>query len=85
MFACEAVDLEFLNTAPIRLGVAVSVARPPSEVFAAVAHDPANWGEFFPGFDKTRPLPHAGAPWRGHPPRSAVRRPQGRGDDPRLG
>jgi hypothetical protein len=53
MFACEAVDLEFLNTAPIRLGVAVSVARPPSEVFAAVAHDPANWGEFFPGFDKT--------------------------------
>ena len=36
MFACEAVDLDFLNTAPIRLGVAVSVARPPSEVFAAL-------------------------------------------------
>ncbi|ORW32179.1 hypothetical protein AWB91_11980 [Mycobacterium paraense] len=29
------------------------MARPPSEVFAAFAHDPANWGEFFPGFDKT--------------------------------
>ena len=49
MFACEAVDLDFLNTAPIRVGVAGSVARPPSEVFAAVAHDPANWGEVFPG------------------------------------
>jgi hypothetical protein len=62
MFACEAVDLDFLNTAPIRVGVAGSVARPPSEVFAAVAHDPANWGEFFPGFDKTgryhTPVPH---------------------------
>ncbi len=53
MFACEAVDLDFLNTAPIRLGAAVNVGRPPSEVFAAFAHDPANWGEFFPGFDRT--------------------------------
>jgi hypothetical protein len=62
MFACEAVDLDFLNTAPIRLGAAVNVGRPPSEVFAAFAHDPANWGEFFPGFDKTgryhTPVPH---------------------------
>jgi hypothetical protein len=53
MFACEAVDLDFLKTAPIRLGAAVNVGRPPSEVFAALAHDPANWGEFFPGFDRT--------------------------------
>jgi Polyketide cyclase / dehydrase and lipid transport len=53
MFACEAVDLDVLSTAPIRLGAAVNVGRPPSEVFAAFAHDPANWGEFFPGFDKT--------------------------------
>jgi Polyketide cyclase / dehydrase and lipid transport len=53
MFACEAVDLDFLTTAPLRLGAAVNVARPPSEVFAAFAHDPANWGEFFPGFDRT--------------------------------
>jgi hypothetical protein len=38
------------------------VKRPPSEVFAAFAHDPANWGEFFPGFDRTghfqTPAPH---------------------------
>jgi polyketide cyclase/dehydrase/lipid transport protein len=38
------------------------VNRPPSEVFAALAHDPANWGEFFPGFDRTghfhTPAPH---------------------------
>ena len=62
MFACEAVDLDFLSTAPIRLCAAVKVGRPPSEVFAAFAHDPANWGEFFPGFDKTgryhTPVPH---------------------------
>ena len=62
MFACQAVDLDFLNTAPNRVTVDVKVARPPSEVFAALAHDPANWGEFFPGFDKTgrydTPGPH---------------------------
>jgi hypothetical protein len=62
MFACQPVDLDFLKTAPIRVTVDVKVARPPSEVFAAVAHDPANWGEFFPGFDKTgrydTPGPH---------------------------
>jgi hypothetical protein len=48
MFACDAVDLDFLNTAPKRLDAAVKVGRPPSEVFAAFAHNPANWGEFFP-------------------------------------
>jgi hypothetical protein len=53
MFACEAVDLDFLVAAPMRLRTSAHVARPPSEVFAAFAHDPANWGEFFPGFDKT--------------------------------
>lgn len=62
LFACEAVDLDFLDTAPVRLGAAVSVGRPPSEVFAALTHDPANWGEFFPGFGKTgryhTPEPH---------------------------
>jgi carbon monoxide dehydrogenase subunit G len=62
MFACRAVDLDFFNTAPIRVTVEAKVARPPSEVFAALAHDPANWGEFFPGFDKTgrfdTPGPH---------------------------
>ena len=53
MFTCEAVDLDFLETAPIRLSASINVNRPPSEVFAALAHDPANWGEFFPGFDRT--------------------------------
>ncbi len=53
MFACEAVDLDFLTTAPVRLTASAHVSRPPSEVFAAFAHDPANWGEFFPGFDRT--------------------------------
>ena len=46
MFACEAVDLHFLDTAPNKFGAAVTVARPPGEVFAALAHDPANWGAF---------------------------------------
>ena len=53
MFTCEAVDLDYLDTAPIRLSASINVDRPPSEVFAALAHDPANWGEFFPGFDRT--------------------------------
>ncbi len=62
MFDCEAVDLDFLNAAPARLDVTVHVGRPPSEVFAALAHNPAAWGEFFPGFDRTgryhTPVPH---------------------------
>jgi hypothetical protein len=62
MFACDAVDLDYLHTAPIRLSASINVNRPPSEVFAALAHDPANWGEFFPGFDRTghfhTPAPH---------------------------
>jgi hypothetical protein len=56
------VDLDFLQSAEIRLRATVNVARPPDEVFAAFAHDPANWGEFFPGFDKSgrwlTPAPH---------------------------
>jgi hypothetical protein len=62
MFTCEAVDLGYLDTAPMRLSASINVDRPPSEVFAALAHDPANWGEFFPGFDRTghffTPAPH---------------------------
>jgi len=38
------------------------VNRPPAEVFPAFAHDPATWGEFFPGFDTSgyyhAPGPH---------------------------
>jgi hypothetical protein len=62
MFTCEAVDLDYLDTAPIRLSASINVDRPPSEVFAAFAHNPANWAEFFPGFDRTgrfhTPAPH---------------------------
>jgi hypothetical protein len=36
IFACGAVDLDFLSTAPNRLGAVVKVGRPPSEVFAAL-------------------------------------------------
>ena len=53
MFDCQAVDLDFLKSAPVRVRASVHVARPPSEIFAAFAHDPANWAEFFPGFDRT--------------------------------
>ena len=52
MFLCESVELDYLERAPIRVCATVGVRRPPSEVFAAFAHDPANWGEFVPGFDR---------------------------------
>jgi len=62
MFTCEAVDLDYLDAAPCRLVTVVDVGRPPSEVFAAFAHDPSNWGRFYPGFSKTgrydTPAPH---------------------------
>ena len=62
MFSCDAVDLDYLDTAQLRLTASINVDRPPSEVFAALAHDPANWGEFFPGFARTgrfhTPAPH---------------------------
>jgi hypothetical protein len=62
MFTCDAVDLDYLDKAPLRLAASINVDRPPSEVFAAFAHDPANWGEFFPGFAKAgrfdTPTPH---------------------------
>lgn len=62
MFACEAVDLDFLDSAPARVDTEVTVTRPPNEVFAALAHDPAKWGQFFPGFDTSgryqTPAPH---------------------------
>jgi len=62
MFHCEAVGLEFLDSAPVPLRTTVTVNRPPDEVFAAFAHDPARWGDFFPGFDRTgyyhTPGPH---------------------------
>ncbi|OBF27740.1 hypothetical protein A5724_29445 [Mycobacterium sp. ACS1612] len=62
MFVCEAVELDFLNSAPVKLHATAKVGRPPREIFAALAYDPAGWGDFFPGFDKTghyrTPEPH---------------------------
>jgi hypothetical protein len=62
MFHCEAVDLDFLGRAPVRRDFAVRIGHPPSEVFAAFAHEPAIWGDFYPGFDRTgryhTPVPH---------------------------
>jgi hypothetical protein len=62
MFRCAAVGLEFLDSAPVPLRTTVTVNRPADEVFAAFAHDPATWGEFFPGFDQSgyyhTPGPH---------------------------
>jgi hypothetical protein len=52
MFDCKTVGLEFLDSAPVSLRVTVTVNRPPDEVFAAFAHDPATWGDFFPAFDR---------------------------------
>lgn len=72
MFRCEAVNLDFLETAPVRFDVAVHVGRPPSEVFAALAHNPAAWGEFYPGFDRTGRCDTPAPPWRWLPPRSPV-------------
>jgi hypothetical protein len=53
----EPVDLSFLDAAPHRAVVSARVAGPRARVFAAVATDPAGWGDWFPGFS------HAGS-WR---------------------
>jgi hypothetical protein len=53
VFACEPVELDFLETAPMCLNATMRVGRSPYEVFGAFADDPANWGEFFPGFHKS--------------------------------
>jgi hypothetical protein len=49
----EPVGPEFFEVAPYRTGRTVSVAAPPAAVFAALADDPAGWGDWFPGFTRT--------------------------------
>ena len=44
------VGTEFLDTAPYRFTAAETVDRPAEAVFAAIADDPAGWGDWFPGF-----------------------------------
>ena len=76
MFHCEAVGLDFLDSAPVLLATNVTVNRPPDEVFAAFAHDPATWGEFFPGFDRSGyyHTPHSRPARRGLRVRKAIPR-----------
>ena len=58
----RAVDLDFFETAPIRFVNTELVRRSPEAIFAAVAEDPAGWGNWYPGFSKTgrylSPPPH---------------------------
>jgi hypothetical protein len=60
--ATRPVDLSFLETAPHRTTRSFSFTATPDELFAALAHDPAGWGEWFPGFSRDgrylTPAPH---------------------------
>jgi hypothetical protein len=48
--ALESVDLSFFDDAPVVIRRQAHVDAPRDRVFAAVAIDPAGWGEWFPGF-----------------------------------
>jgi hypothetical protein len=56
------VALDFLDNAPQRTVVQTRIAHPVGAVFAALAEDPAGWGNWFPGFAKggsyTTAAPH---------------------------
>jgi carbon monoxide dehydrogenase subunit G len=62
MAATRPADLSFLETAPHRKTLTFSLTASPAEVFAALASDPAGWGEWFPGFSRdghyVTPAPH---------------------------
>lgn len=45
----RAVDLDFLDTAPLEWTFEERVAAPQKDVFAAVSGDPNEWGRWFPG------------------------------------
>jgi uncharacterized protein YndB with AHSA1/START domain len=45
------VDLDFLNTAPIRFVFEADVAAPQADVFAAISADPSTW-TWWPGHDE---------------------------------
>jgi hypothetical protein len=56
------VDLSFFDEAPVVVRRGAHVDAPRDRVFAAVANDPAGWGEWFPGFSNDgswqTPPPH---------------------------
>jgi carbon monoxide dehydrogenase subunit G len=49
----QPVGPEFFQTAPYLAVRTASVDAPPAAVFAAIADDPAGWGEWFPGFTRS--------------------------------
>jgi hypothetical protein len=49
----QPVGPEFFDVAPYRAVRTTSLAVPPTAVFAALADDPAGWGDWFPGFTRT--------------------------------
>lgn len=56
----RSVDLDFLNTAPIRFVFEADVAAPQGDVFAAISADPSTW-TWWPGHDEgsyESPPPH---------------------------
>ena len=62
MPALETVDLSYFDTAPTIIRCNAHIAAPRPRVFAAIAADPAGWGQWFPGFDRSgrweTPEPH---------------------------
>ncbi len=58
----EPATLEFLDEAPYRHVATEVIPRPAGAVFAAIAEDPAGWGNWFPGFSHggryVTPPPH---------------------------
>jgi carbon monoxide dehydrogenase subunit G len=49
----QPVGPDFFRIAPYRAVRTAALAAPPAAVFAALADDPAGWGEWFPGFTRT--------------------------------
>jgi hypothetical protein len=47
------VELDFIDTAPVRLVFDEPVAAPVEDVFAAISADPSTWS-WFPGMDEAR-------------------------------
>jgi hypothetical protein len=49
----RSVDLGFFESAPCRFTGTGVIHHPAERVFAAIADDPASWGDWFPGFSRS--------------------------------